>query len=459
MTPSAVVMPQLGTQQLTVVVFDQDGEVIPAATPTFTSGSPAVVSVSSSGLVSSLGPSGTGTVVVTVGTVEVQVPMTVRAVPTTIDRLPAAIRLGQGGFIPLRARVLDRIGNPMAGAAISYHANSPSVVELLPGNFTHAIGPIGSAEVVATYTDDLGQASATASVTVEQFAAPTGSVIDTIPTGATAYGVSVSDVAAYVALPAENGTLHRLDLPARSLGPSASGVVSGLSVAVDPSGGSAYAANRDASGAVAVVNVATNAAEAYIKDHIVGDPLDVTVSPDGQRLYVATPHVRIYVVNTLTREVVDSILVPGLPNHFSWHPGGSLLYVSLDNAQVAEIDVSARQVSRLFPTASLSQGTAVALDGTELYTVTENNELVVTDLATGTQAAKIPGLGGFGLVASPDGSRLYVAGGVNVKIVDRASRTLIDSIVVGGGARRIALSRDGGAAFVANEAGWINVIY
>ncbi|HEV2084083.1 MAG TPA: hypothetical protein VGR09_03300 [Gemmatimonadales bacterium] len=62
-------------------------------------------------------------------------------------------------------------------------------------------------------------------------------------------------------------------------------------------------------------------------------------------------------------------------------------------------------------------------------------------------------------MASPDGSRLYVAGGPNVKIVDRLSRTLIDSLVVGGGAVRIALSPDGGTAFVANQAGWVNVIY
>jgi YVTN family beta-propeller protein len=345
----------------------------------------------------------------------------------------------------------------MPGAVVSYGSSASSVIEILPGNFVHSVGPLGAATVTATYANSFAQVTDSLPVTVNQYAVPTGTIIDSFPTGTATYGVAVSKAVSYVSVPDPSGPVRRFDLPARQFGSVVPGVGAGLGVAFDPSGSQAYVATLQ--DGLAVINPTTNAIDSHIGYPMVGSQRDVIVSPDGLRLYVATAHVRIYIINTATRQVIDSIPVPGLPNHFSWHPAGSRLYASLDNGQVAEIDVSAGQVTRLFPTGSASQGTAVAPDGSELYNVTENNELFVVDLATGNQVANVVGLGGFGLVATPDGSRLYVAGGPNVKIVDRLSRTLIDSIVVGGGARRIALSRDGGTAFVANQAGWVNVIY
>jgi DNA-binding beta-propeller fold protein YncE len=331
-------------------------------------------------------------------------------------------------------------------------------VEVVPGKFLHSVGPLGAAAVVATYANAFGQVIDTVLITVHQFAVPNGSIVDTFVTSAPAFGIGVSPARVYVSVLANNGPLQRLDLPARGFGVPVTGVVGGIGVAFGPSGSAAYVATL-AQDTVAVIDATANSLASYIGNHIAGYPRDVTVSPDSQRLYIATDNVWIYVASTLTRQVMDSIYVPGLPNHFSWHPTAALLYASLDNAQVAEISVDSGHVSRLFPSGSPSQGTAVAPDGSELYNVTENNELFVFDLATGNQVARVVGAGGYGLVATPDGSRLYVAGGPNVKIVDRVTRTLIDSIVVGGGARRIALSREGGTAFVANESGWVNVIY
>ncbi len=332
------------------------------------------------------------------------------------------------------------------------------MLELVPGDFLHSLGPPGVTAAIATYANSVGSIQDTVPVTVSQFAVPTGTVVDTFPTGAPAWGVGASLAVVYVSLLAPNGPLQRLDLPARQLGPSVTGLVGGGAVAFDPPGGFAYVATL-AQDTVAVVNTATNTVASYIGDHIAGYPRDIVVSPDGQRVYVATTHVWIYVVSTATKQVIDSVFVPGLPNHFSWHPTAALLYASLDNGQVVEISADSVKMTRLFPSGSLSQGTAVAPDGGELYNVTENNELFVFDLATGNRVAYVAGLGGYGLAATPDGSRLYVAGGPNVKIVDRVTRTLIDSVVVGGGAKRIIFSRDGGTAFVSNSAGWVNVMY
>jgi len=134
------------------------------------------------------------------------------------------------------------------------------------------------------------------------------------------------------------------------------------------------------------------------------------------------------------------------------------LYANLDNAQVVEIDTDSNRVIRSFATGTLNAGIAVAPDGSELYNVTNDNVLWVVDLTTGGKIG-YPGLGGDDVAATPDGSRLIVAAGPNVRIVNRISRTLVDSLIVGGSARRVALSHDGGVAVVSNEGGWLDLIY
>jgi YVTN family beta-propeller protein len=71
------------------------------------------------------------------------------------------------------------------------------------------------------------------------------------------------------------------------------------------------------------------------------------------------------------------------------------------------------------------------------------------------------GAGVFGLTLSPDGKQLYATGALAgmLWIVDRASRTKVNSISIGGTPRRIAFDDPGSTAIVSNEAGFITIIH
>jgi DNA-binding beta-propeller fold protein YncE len=63
---------------------------------------------------------------------------------------------------------------------------------------------------------------------------------------------------------------------------------------------------------------------------------------------------------------------------------------------------------------------------------------------------------------TPDSTQLYVTGfldGVGqVHVVARTGRTIIRSHPVGGVPRRIAFTRTGSRAVIANESGWVDFI-
>jgi YVTN family beta-propeller protein len=94
--------------------------------------------------------------------------------------------------------------------------------------------------------------------------------------------------------------------------------------------------------------------------------------------------------------------------------------------------------------------------------VNEEGRLFVYSLISGALMARVNlglGSGGFGaaITPSPNRTKLLVtlmATG-QVKVVDRASRSVTRTISVGGTPRRIAFTSDG-TALIANEAGYVS---
>src|SRR5689334_14507815 len=63
-------------------------------------------------------------------------------------------------------------------------------------------------------------------------------------------------------------------------------------------------------------------------------------------------------------------------------------------------------------------------NGTRLYVPNGDGEIVVIDTATNDVVATIA-VSALGLALSPDGTRLYAAGNMNVAVIDTASNTQI----------------------------------
>ena len=108
-------------------------------------------------------------------------------------------------------------------------------------------------------------------------------------------------------------------------------------------------------------------------------------------------------------------------------------------------------------------------DGKRLYKANITGGIGVWNLETGAEEPSLENVFGTDLAISPDGRFLYVtlytdsATGSLLHIVDPASGAVLRRIVLGGAARRIAMSSDG-IAVISNESldagvvGWVDFV-
>ena len=192
-----------------------------------------------------------------------------------------------------------------------------------------------------------------------------------------------------------------------------------------------------------------------------GNPFRVVVAPDDQYCYVSTSTGMLYEISTVTNTITRQLALSVSPvNGLAFQPNGDVLYATSTGGSLFEITLSTGVV-RFAAVGGTLQDIAVSLDGTELYIANEAGALDVRDAATGADLTTIPAAANaFALKLSPDGTELYASfpsSGL-VKIIDRASRSVVQTLGVGGMPRRIAFSRLGTTALIPNESGFISVI-
>lgn len=123
-TPSAAATLVGGsTLQLTAVAKNSGGEALTAQTITYASSATSIATVSSTGLVTALGPAGTANITATAGTIvsaPVVVTVTAGAAKTLAKStdLPASPVAGSTNNISVKAT--DSFGNPVAGVAVTF---------------------------------------------------------------------------------------------------------------------------------------------------------------------------------------------------------------------------------------------------------------------------------------------------------------------------------------------------
>jgi YVTN family beta-propeller protein len=233
-----------------------------------------------------------------------------------------------------------------------------------------------------------------------------------------------------------------------------------IGAAFSPDGGTAYVTNL-VSNTVSVINVATGQQVATIST---GDasPFVVRVSPDGERLFVATNGNVVLVVSTATREIVKSVEVGFAPNGFAVHPDGRMMYVSaFAGGTVSEVDMVTETVLRTFAVGGTPQDMAINRKGTRLYVANEAGYLNEIDLFTGEQLPSIAlTAGGFGVGVTPDDGEAYVSepGAGLVQVFSLQTRKLSRTINVGGEPRRLGFSQQGKIGAIANMAGYLTFV-
>jgi YVTN family beta-propeller protein len=228
-------------------------------------------------------------------------------------------------------------------------------------------------------------------------------------------------------------------------------------VAFSPAGNWAYVTNQGAR-TVGVVDTRTHTQVDAIP--VPGDPFRVVVGPEGLRVYATTNTGNLVQIDTETRTVAWTRGLGGNLNGLAINASGTRIYVGDVGGRVYELD-AAGEVIRTLILPGMPQGLALSSDGKELYVAGEAGEFVVADLERGSESARIRlGAGGFGIALTPDEAQIWItlptAG--QVLVVDRASRTRVAELALGGTPRRLAFNRSGDTAIIADEAGAIHLV-
>jgi YVTN family beta-propeller protein len=340
---------------------------------------------------------------------------------------------------------------------------------------------LSSAVVAACDSPTAPLSSLLASVSMRCEAPPRGTVpaggghpartgLTHVPLSGTPFAVAVSGKGVVYVTRAHAASAARADLPSTAI--SAPFPVGALpsQVRISPDGKTAYVSNQDAR-TITVVDVATNRAVATIPEpgHSI---LTLGLSPDGTRLYALTDFNGVYVVNTSTREVIDSIPVSAtgsLLTGVAFHPVAPCMYIAArDEGTISTVDLRNNSVVQTdtVPGARI-QNVAVSRDGALLFaTDIERSKLLVRDLSAESATFLEYTIGSgrwrnaFDVAVTPDNTQVYVSTLADGKVYVLALKTrdLIGAISTGGSPRYIGFNASGTHAVIANEFGWVTFV-
>jgi len=288
--------------------------------------------------------------------------------------------------------------------------------------------------------------------------AGTFSVSDRISFGAGLIGIAVdANGVGYVTTGL--GTLGRFST--QSPYTTLSSIVTGPSprdIVIDRAGTTAYAATDN--GKVYVVDLKTGTMKTTFA---VGDTTlygsatqnKLALAPDGSHLYLAVWG-RLWSIPT-NGAAPTSIALSA--NAIGVSPTNGSIYV--DNGDLTVWRVEPGTFNTLAKSSNYNGGiVAFAPRGDEVYVNSPSGILNVLDPTTLTERYQLS-FPSFvsGVTVSPDGKQLYVAlFESKVAIVDRATRTVVSTLTVGGIPLGVAFDAQGTTAFVVNLEGWVDVI-
>jgi len=146
-TPVSVSIKQRETARLATSVVDAGGTVLSGVPVTFVSSNPALVTVSNTGVVTSVGPAGTATISVRAGDLTKTVPVSVISIPTSISVTPNTLTLAQTATVQLEAKLLDLDGGIINGATFTYASSNVFVASVSQSGLVTSVGRAGTAVI------------------------------------------------------------------------------------------------------------------------------------------------------------------------------------------------------------------------------------------------------------------------------------------------------------------------
>lgn len=146
--PAANTLSLGDTVRLTATIKDQNGAVMTGKTPTWTSGAPAVVTVSTAGLLTAVGP-GNATVSAVVDGKTGNASVNVRGPVASLILVPDSATVQIGATLALQATLRDAQGAVLTGRTIAWRSLDPTVATVSNVGVVSAV-QLGRARIVAT---------------------------------------------------------------------------------------------------------------------------------------------------------------------------------------------------------------------------------------------------------------------------------------------------------------------
>jgi hypothetical protein len=440
--PNPLVVPQLGAVQINARLLDRAGTEIPQSTFTYLASEANLISVSSTGLVTSLGPAGVASVTVSSAGFAAVVPVAVTQVPTRLVVLPADPRVPKGRTVRLVPTVVDAINVTVPGIAFQFTSLTPALVSVGSDGTVTSLGPLGNAMVrVAAQGVPL---SADVPIVIVDFGSPSGDSLQTIGSPLM-YAVDFINGGTVIAASYANSA-HLFDL---SAGTSAAiGAPASYGVAVAVVRNKAYFTSNS----LVEYDLATKAVRNLT---LPGQLFDIVLSADEKTAFIGTNSGVIHMVDLSNMTAIRQLQAPRGGIHLALSPLGTKIYASA-GGELTETDI-ASGTSQLLPTLNLgTQAMALTSDGGTLYGISEQGAVFSLELATKQiSSVQTPGCRGWGMAISPDDAKLVVSCSQDgrIAIIEARTGTLLRTFQNIGEPRRVAISADGYAAAVGTATG------
>ena len=352
--PSDTTIPQRHSVQLVANVVDTSGKPIPGVQPSFTSSDPLVLQVSTTGLVTSVGPLGAATIIAKFATFVAVARVTVLD-SNIVARLALTGRPFDAAISPSGVIYVTRLDvGSVSRLNLAERAFTAAVaVGSVPSRVTfNATGT--TAYVSNQFSDDLGIINV-ATNTQAEIIPTTG---DPVPVA-----LSIDGAALFVTTNADR--LYRFSLASRVPTDSLALPATSHHLVVHPGGNLLYVATREG-GSVLEVDARTLAVTRTFP--LGGRTNGMVLSPDHRTLYVANDYLSLIHVITLSTGSVGSIALGGGPFALGLGPDGTRIYATLtSNGMVQVVDRANRQVVETIqtggaprvPVAAATQGLVV----------------------------------------------------------------------------------------------------
>jgi YVTN family beta-propeller protein len=157
-----------------------------------------------------------------------------------------------------------------------------------------------------------------------------------------------------------------------------------------------------------------------------------------------------------------SVEVGLYPAHIALNPAGTTAYTADQYSNsVTVIDVATDKVTTTIPLTDGGFNLLVSPDGGRVYATTASGRLHVIDAATNQVLMSLPvGPAANGLAFAEKTNTLYVStrDGARVTAIDAKSNTAVRSYPVSGGAQRIAVTRDASTLYIASESAGLEIL-